>query len=117
MAIVTITVENDADFYRGFVYQTTSGAPIDLTGSTMRMMLRRNATDVTALLSLSSDVGEGIAITSATGGTFTVLITQAQLEQLPLDTYAHSLIMTNISSGLQTRIWNGTLTNLAGPSR
>jgi hypothetical protein len=116
MAIVNITVENDADFYRSFAYQTTAGVPINLTGVTMRMMLRKNAADVTAWLELTTDPGEGIQITSATGGTFTVLISQAQLEELPVDSYDHSLIMT-APGGLQTKIWNGTLTNTAGPSR
>jgi hypothetical protein len=117
MAICNITVENDADFYRSFAYQTTDGVPIDLTGATMRMILRKNASDVTVYIELTTDPGEGIQIISPpTGGTFTVLISQAQLEQLPVDDYVHSLIMT-APSGLQTKIWSGTLTTLAGPSR
>ena len=43
MAIVNITVYNDADFYRTFAYQTVDGAPIDLTDGTMEMMQRRRA--------------------------------------------------------------------------
>ena len=48
MAIVNITVQNDADFYRTFIWQTIAGAPIDLTGGAMEMMLRRHATDKAA---------------------------------------------------------------------
>ena len=44
MATVNITTENDADFYRTFVWQTVDGAPIDMTGMALEMMLRRHAT-------------------------------------------------------------------------
>jgi hypothetical protein len=115
MAIVNIWTENDADFNRSFLYQTTSSVPIDLTGSSLRMMLRQNASDVTVWLSLTSDPGGGITIIDAPNGSFSVLITQAQLEQLPVNDYQHSLIMT--VGPQQTKIWNGTLTNSAGPSR
>lgn len=115
MATVNISVENDADFYRSFVYQTAAGVPINLTGSSMRMMLRKHAADATALLMLSTD-GAGIVLTNAAAGQFTVLITQEQLEHLPLDDFDHSLIMTQ-PSGMQVKIWSGTLTNAPGPSR
>jgi hypothetical protein len=118
MAIVNITTENDADFYRSFVYKTADGTPIDLTGARLRMMLRKHAEDVTAWLHLSNDTEGGIVINDGPGGIFTILITQAQLEQLPTDEYEHSLIMTAALPGTQqTRIWSGTLINAAGPSR
>jgi hypothetical protein len=116
MSIVNIMVENDADFYHSFVYQTSDGAPIDLTGASMLMMLRNPASDVTVWLQLTTDPGMGIVITSPTTGTFTILITQSQLENLPVNAYDHSLVMTS-PGGMKKRIWSGTLTNSAGPSR
>jgi hypothetical protein len=113
-AIVNITVTNDADFYQAFQYKTTSGTPIDLTGSTMEMMLRRHAEDVAALLRLGTDTGE-IAILAGSDGMFTVLITQYTLEHLGLGNFDHSNIMTRGAS--KTKIWSGTLTNNAGPTR
>ncbi|MGY3119133.1 hypothetical protein ACVWXQ_003070 [Bradyrhizobium sp. S3.14.4] len=45
MATVNITIANDADFYRTFIWRTLAGSPIDLTGGVMEMMLRRHAKD------------------------------------------------------------------------
>jgi hypothetical protein len=115
MAIVNITVENDADFYRLFQYvQASDGTPIDITGASMEMMLRRHAEDVTALLRLATDTGE-IVLTDPVNGLFSVMIAQLVLEQLDLGSYDHSNIMT--LGGLKTRIWSGTLVNNAGPTR
>jgi hypothetical protein len=115
MAIVDITVENDADFYRLFQYvQASDNAPINITGASMEMMLRHHAEDVTALLRLGTDTGE-IAITDPVNGLFSVLIAQLTLEQLGLGTYDHSNIMT--LNGMKTKVWSGTLTNNAGPTR
>jgi hypothetical protein len=114
MAIVDITVHNDADFYRTFACQTVSGDPIDLTGGAMEMMLRRHATDVTVFMRLATDTGE-IAIIDPVGGKFTLRITQAQLEGLGLGDYDQSNILT--LGGNKIRIWSGVLTNVAGATR
>jgi hypothetical protein len=115
MATVNITVENDADFYRMFQYiMSSSGTPINISGASMEMMLRRHAADVEALLRLATDTGE-IAIIDAVNGKFTVLIKQPDLERLDTGSYDHSLIMT--LGGLKTKIWNGTLVNNPGPTR
>jgi hypothetical protein len=115
MAVVNIIVENDADFYRTFIWQTIEGAPIDLTGGTMEMMLRRRAEDQVAVMRLGTDTGE-IAVTDATGGKFTVRIAQIELERLSLGEFDHSNIFTR-SDGQKVRIWSGMFTNNAGPTR
>jgi hypothetical protein len=114
MAIVDITCENDADFVRAFIYRDVNGLPIDLGGNTMRMGLRVNATDATETLLLTTENG-GLTITSPPSGEFTLLITYEQLQQIPLGDYVHSLI--RIYEDQHLRIWSGTLTNNAGPSR
>ena len=114
MAIVNITVENDADFYRSFVYQTTAGVPIDLTGCDMVMKLRRHAEDATAFLTLSTDTGE-IVITNGAGGQFTIMISQQDLLELSLGAYDQSLILT--INSIKKKIWSGSLVVEAGPSR
>ena len=114
MAIVNITVENDADFYRTFQYVMASGTPIDMTGASLEMMLRRHAEDVEAVIRLATDTGE-IVLTDPVNGFFTVLIRQEELERLDLGSYDHSNIMTQ--GGFKTRIWGGTLINNAGPTR
>jgi hypothetical protein len=113
-AIVNITVENDADFYRTFSYQTVAGVPINLTGSALEMMLRWNAADETAVLRLGTDTGEFV-LTDPVNGIFTLLISQPVLQQLALGTYDHSNIMSIGSS--KTRIWSGQITVNPGPSR
>ncbi|WP_439372907.1 hypothetical protein [Bradyrhizobium sp. DASA03120] len=114
MAIVNITCENDADFARQFAYQLTDGTPVDLTGNTMKMGIRRRAEDVTEEMLLTTENG-GLTITDPPNGKFTVLITQAQLVQLDLGDYEHSLI--RIRGTQRMRIWSGTLVNNAGASR
>ena len=114
MAVVNITTENDADFYRTFIWQTVALAPIDLTGGTMEMMLRRRAEDETALLRLATDTGE-IVFTDPINGQFTVRIDQLTLARLGLGDFDQSNIFTR--GGYKVRVWSGTLTNDAGPTR
>ena len=115
MAIVNITVENDADFYRMFQYvQASDLSPIDITGAALEMMLRANAADATAYLRLGTDTGE-MVITDPVNGLFSVFISQTTLARLALGTYDQSNIMTVGPS--KTRIWSGTLTNNPGPTR
>jgi hypothetical protein len=115
MTVVNITVENDADFYRVFQYVAAdTNAPINITGCSMEMMLRRHAEDAEALLRLATDTGE-IVVTNPAQGTFTVLIRQDTLERLGLGSFDQSNIMT--LNGLKIKVWSGTLTNNAGPTR
>ncbi|TYL87454.1 hypothetical protein [Bradyrhizobium cytisi] len=114
MAIVNITTENDADFYRTFIWQTIDGAPIDLSGGLLEMMLRRRAEDETALLRLGSDTGE-IKLTDPVNGQFTVRIDQLTLARLGLGSFDQSNIFNR--NGYKVRVWSGTLINNAGPTR
>jgi hypothetical protein len=114
MAIVNITTQNDADFYRSFVWKTVSNVPVNMAGMTLEMMLRRRAEDETAVLRLATDTGE-IVVTNAAGGQFTVRITQDALARLGVGDFDQSNIAT--SDTQKIRIWSGTLTNIAGPTR
>lgn len=114
MTTVTISTQSDADFNRNFTYKTSGGAPIDITGKTFRMSLRKTAADEEVDLALV--MNDGITISDAPNGVFNITIPQAKLAKLPPNTYVHSLIMTE-SGGAQTLIWNGTLIHSAGPSR
>jgi len=114
MTVVNITVYNDADFYRSFAWQTLAGSPLDLTGGTMEMMLRRHAKDEVAVMRLGSDTGE-IKITDPINGIFTVRIAQIELERLALGEFDHSNIFNR--NGYKVRVWNGLFTNNAGSTR
>jgi hypothetical protein len=113
-ATVNITVENDADFYRMFQCQTAAGAPINITGWLMWMMLRRHAQDDTAMMRLGTDTGE-IVIVDAVNGKWSMFIAQDDLQRLALGNYDHSLIAE--VNNIKSPIWNGTFINNPGPSR
>jgi hypothetical protein len=115
MAIVIIKTQNDADFFRSFVLQTTDGMPIDLTGTTMEMMLRRHAKDEAAVLRLATDTGE-IVFTDPRNGGFSVRIVQTRLVRLGIGDFDQSNILTR-ADGSKYRVWSGTLTNYPGPTR
>ena len=114
MTTVNIIVANDADFYRTFIWQTLAGTPIDMTGMSLEMMLRRHAQDNAAVLRLGTDTGE-IVLIDPVNGQFTVRIAQSELAQLGLGDFDHSNIATQ--SGYKVRVWTGLITNNAGPTR
>lgn len=114
MAKVDITVTNDADFYRLFQYVTTGLVPINITGCSLEMKVRRRAEDHAALLRLGTDTGE-IVLTDPTNGFFTVMIVKDELLRLGLGAFAHSNVMT--FHGVLTSIWSGSLTVNAGAAR
>lgn len=115
MATVNITVENDADFYRLFQYVTVdSSTPIDITGASLEMMLRRHAADETAVLRLGTDTADFV-LTDPTNGFFTLRINQPVLQSLGLGSFDQSNIMT--LGGLKTRIWGGVFVINPGPTR
>jgi hypothetical protein len=111
---VNITTESDADFSQTFVYKTPALVPVDLTGTSMHMSLRRNAIDVTVALKISSLSGN-ITYLDAINGNFMITIPQNELLILEPGAYVHSLIM--VKGAAKTRIWGGTFIHSAGPSR
>ena len=115
-SIVNILTKSDADFRRTFVYKAAGGAPIDLTGSNLRMVVRKNAGDINAMIDVSINQGT-IILEDAVNGRFTIAIPKASLMALPPDIYVHALVMVNSSTGAVVKIWDGTLTHSAGPAR
>lgn len=115
MTTVNITVWNDADFWRQFQYKAVDETPINLTGVSMVMMLRRRAADEAAMLRLGTDTGE-ISLVDPANGIFLIFIAQPVLLRLGLGDFDHSLVAT-LANGRVVRIWGGMFTNNAGPSR
>lgn len=114
MAIVNITTKSDADFIRGFIYKS-GGVGVDLTGTTMKMLVRAHAEDATLALSLTSADGD-IDISNDPVGSFSLRISQAKLLLLNPGEYVHSLIMTRLD-GIKVELWHGALIHAIGPSR
>lgn len=113
--IVDIKTFSDCDFYRQFSYVTVAAAPIDLAGSTMRMMVRANANSATAFIDLST-VNERIMIDYLNPGSFTLHIPLSELAVLAAGVYVHSLIRTR-PDNFKEQVWRGTLTHEIGPTR
>jgi hypothetical protein len=115
MTMVNIVTDNDADVYVAFQYVDSNDNPIDITGATFMMDLRRHAEDATAFLQLTSGDTGGIAIYDAPNGIFTLMITKEQLLALSIGDYDQSCIMT--LNTVRVPMWSGTLTNNWGPTR
>jgi len=97
----TMNIAKNADWVVPFVYGTLASDgvtinPIDLTGSTLMMEIRHQESDHEVVLSLASP-DQGIFISDATGGAFTILITREQLAQFAPGAYVADLVrlMTN----------------------
>jgi hypothetical protein len=108
------------DWIVPFLYQMVDSTgtvftPIDLTGSTLKMEIRIQETDHEALVSVFSPAN-GITITNATGGQFTILIDRPHLTHLAAGQYYVDLVrlMTN---GYQERMWEGQANVVQGTTR
>lgn len=112
---VDLTVDENADFVLSpaWIWLSAAGSPIDLTGYTASMMVRKAIADTTPLLTLSS--GSGITL-GATAGTIVVSITQAQVNALVASLTAagarlaafYDLLLTS-SGAVHTRFSEGML--------
>jgi len=116
--IVNIWTYTDAGFARTFTYKDKYLDPVDLTDVVLHMHIRAKAADATVFVALSSADGDAsaIVIEDAANGKFSIAIPYATLTRLPVGEYAHSLISTDIE-GNRHRVWRGTLTHAAGPTR
>jgi hypothetical protein len=88
----------------------------------MALLVRKRPEDAEVYVELSTDPGDGIALSASDPTTPTLLdtinitIRRAQLALMPAGDYAHSLIMLR-PDGMRDDIWRGTLTHQIGPTR
>jgi hypothetical protein len=113
-SVYNTTIDQGADWYVNFTYQTSAGVAINLTGYTAAMQLRAPTDSLIASLSLSSP-SNGIAITAATG-LVAVHATAAQTGALVAGIYEYDLELTS-STNIVTRLVQGQLTVLAQVTR
>lgn len=111
-----LTTYTDSDLVESFIYQLVDGTPIDLTGYSLRMHVRKHAEDATALFECSTFNGL-IWWNDIVGGAFTLQIPVAILVSLSPGTYTQSLIATQPVSLLRRDLWRGSLIHAAGPTR
>ena len=110
---VDLATESDADYVQGFRYCDSNNVDIDLTGSTLSLMVRANPTDTQVWVSVASP-SDGIVLTG--GGLFTLTLPIAALAKMPAGSYVHSLVRTR-PDGIKELLWSGTLTHTIGPTR
>jgi L-asparaginase/Glu-tRNA(Gln) amidotransferase subunit D len=77
---------------------------INLTGATIKMQLRKNATDVSPALSLTSASSAGITITAATLGKFKI---NQQIINIEVANYQYDIEITLSSGVVKTYISGG----------
>jgi len=110
-ALFTDTAGVGADFS-----VATDAAPVDLTGSTLSMMVRVIAADPTVLLFIDNAGRGGITITDAANGKFSLKFAQSDIVNCPLGTFVQDLIRLR-PDGVKERIWSGAFTITQGVTR
>ena len=114
-ATTDLKIDQYATFSTAFKWQTkSSGQPVNLTGYTAAMQIRRTPDSSTALVSLSSP-SAGITI-DALNGRVTVEISAVQTAALTPGKYVYDLLLTNPASK-KKRLIEGVVVVDAGVTR
>jgi len=103
--VYNFTLDQGSVFYINLKYQDPNGVPINLTGNTARMQLRRQYSSP-VVLTLTTG-GGGFVITGATGN-IAIQITDEQTETLEEGFYVYDLELNN--GGVISRLIQGTIT-------
>lgn len=103
--IYNFTLDQGGVLYLNLVYEDSSGVPINLTGQTGRMQLRRKFSSV-ADLTLTTSNG-GITITPLTGNVL-ITMTDEQTGDLEPGFFLYDLELSN--SGVIERLIQGQIT-------
>ena len=111
-----ISLALNEDWIVPFVFTNADGTPIDLTDSILRLQFRNTDTDTHAVVSLSSD-SNGIVITDATNGAFTVVIARGNQLLRANSSYVCDLVRLNTSNELQDRLFAGVAEVTMGVTR
>jgi hypothetical protein len=115
-----MNISKNEDWIVPFLYQMvdqtgTVIAPIDLTGSTLKLEIRIQETDHEALVSVFSP-DHGIILTNAAQGQFTILLDRPHLVHLAAGEYYCDLVRL-MPNGLQERVWEGQAYVVEGTTR
>jgi hypothetical protein len=116
-----MNIAKNEDWVVAFAYGTpqTDGSilPIDLTGSVIKLEIRMNEADHEAIVAVTSENGDGIYITDAPGGQFTIAIgREDRLFRLGPGQYFADLVRL-MPSGYQERVWEGNAIVVEGTTR
>ena len=117
----TMNIAQNDDWIVAFVYQSIASdgvtlSPIDLSGSLLKLEIRAQEADYEAIVFSFSSPNDGIFITDAVNGQFTITITRDKSARLAPGTYVTDLVRL-MPSGYQERMWEGTATVVEGTTR
>jgi hypothetical protein len=101
-----MNIAKNWDWVQGFIIEDETTAPIDLTDSTLTLMIRKFDTDHTALVTVTTDDGS-IEITDAINGAFTIIITRDKLARLYVGQYVADLVRYR-PDGFTERLWDAS---------
>lgn len=115
-----LNISLNEDWIVPFVYGTvdpTSSVftPIDLTGSTLKLEIRKQETDNEAIVWVASP-DQGITITDVMNGAFTIAITRDKSYRLSAGNYVTDFVRL-MPNGYQERIFEGTAVVVVGTTR
>lgn len=99
-----LTIEQGATFAQRITYKVPAGTPVDLTGYTARLQVRRTAASPVAL-SLTTENG-GITLGGA-AGTIDLAITATATAAIAADAYVYDLEL--VSGATVTRLLEGNV--------
>jgi hypothetical protein len=114
-----VSIAKNEDWIVPFVYSSPNGGgagvPINLTGSTLKLEVRMREADHEALISVFSP-DNGIVITDAAAGQFTITIARSRLSRVAAGSYFVDFVRLT-PTGVQERIWEGEATIVDGTTR
>ena len=91
-------IDQFATFKTAFRWETKgTGLPVNLTGYSASMQIRRSHADSSALVSLTSSVGGGLTI-EGTAGRVRIEIPSSTTSTLAAGRYVYDLVLTDLSS-------------------
>lgn len=107
-----ILIEQGATYDQTFTW-TVNGSPVNLTGYSGRMQLRRSADSPTVIFDVAVN---GTFTLGGAAGTIRVVIPATQTSTIPADHYVYDLELQS-GSGVVTRLLQGAVTVSAEVTR
>lgn len=93
-AVIDITIYQGANFRKSFEWQTgTPAVPVDLTGATGAMQIRKRANATTADLTLTTENG-GMVINQSTPWAFEIIVSPAQSSAMAITSGVYDIEIT-----------------------
>ena len=112
-----ISLALNEDWIVPFIFSNADGTPIDLSDSILRLQIRNTDTDPHPIVSLSSINSNGIVISNALNGEFTVIIARGNQLLRANSSYVCDLVRLNTNNEIQDRLFAGVANVTLGVTR